>query len=227
MPAMISDGFNHFMIWFGEPGKLAKHPSFNCDPWKVLHNEPSESVSIVTTEESIKNKETGIASSIEVNRKATGKGDPISERGKKGKKRPPPLIESREIMFTYIKMTNTDEGFTVKKKLLALLYDELHDHTIYRKATALGAKAENVNEEGLATEKKQESRFSKAKRIFNLILANHHEHSEMSKRNYYSAVDNLDVCIEPSLKVSLNMDVLQTNDGSSTLVLKIRLHLMQ
>ncbi|GME84690.1 unnamed protein product [Ambrosiozyma monospora] len=113
-PILISDGFHHFMIWFAESSmKIAKHPSFYGDLWKVFFNE---------------------AVSKSVNEGVSGKGDSNEEKKEKEKKRLNP-IDILEIQYTYMKMTNTNEGFTVKKKFLALMYDEFTDQAVYDQVT--------------------------------------------------------------------------------------------
>ncbi|GME83123.1 unnamed protein product [Ambrosiozyma monospora] len=217
---MVSDGFHHFIIWFGEPDGLVNHPSFTSDPWQVFHSEAGGESSCKKSEGK-SDESTAAADKIDP-RKEADKGDTISKGGvEKKKKKFRKEVLSREIKFSYIKMMNTDEGFTVKKKLLAFIHDELNGQTSHRQAVPVNVTDETKKEEYLASGKDQENRTEKAKRIFKLVLADEHEYSEMTKRTYYCAVDSLKVSIEPKYKVNMKMKILQSSNDFSALVLRV------
>ncbi|GMG39459.1 unnamed protein product [Ambrosiozyma monospora] len=100
-------------------------------------------------------------------------------------------INCREINFRYIRMENTEEGFTVKKKLLALMYDEAQNLTGDLSAIRLGVGAEDYTEEDLYNhnEKMEQRNIDKAREISKLFLGSVDEWSEMSKKRYYAGVN--------------------------------------
>ncbi|GMG25465.1 unnamed protein product [Ambrosiozyma monospora] len=100
-------------------------------------------------------------------------------------------INCREIKFRYIRMENTEEGFTVKKKLLALMYDEAQNLTgDLRSVIRHGVGAEDYTEEHLYNHNEQieQRKIDKAREISKLFLGSVDEWSEMSKTRYYAGV---------------------------------------
>ncbi|GME99278.1 unnamed protein product [Ambrosiozyma monospora] len=115
MPVMVSDSFHHYIVWFKRTDRVAKHTTWESDSWKVLHGEPQ------FHNGGIKDTKSGNS----YNSHETKENDDESMAPEKTAE-----INCNEVEFQYMELNNLEQGFTIRKKLLGLIYAELQNDPI-------------------------------------------------------------------------------------------------
>ncbi|GME80667.1 unnamed protein product [Ambrosiozyma monospora] len=107
---------------------------------------------------------------------------------------------------------NLEEGLTLKKRLLVVLFAEMLKEPIGFPP-----------EEGFTPENYQQLRDEMAEETFNSVSLSGDEWISLSKKDHYSGVDPYGANIQHTLTSDLEMEELQSSEGHCTSVLKIKM----
>ncbi|GME84695.1 unnamed protein product [Ambrosiozyma monospora] len=163
MPILLSDGFDHHLIWFQRTNRMTKYPeqeSQDTHKWRFSHD-------------------------LETQKQQASPMPLIIDDDDDGKLG----VYHCEIQFEYLKLNNLEEGFTIKKKLLAILHGETQKDPVGRKATYVDVTDETASQQGFTSNNLQEKREELARESFNFLFPTVDEFESYTKKNDYMGVD--------------------------------------
>ncbi|GME73411.1 unnamed protein product [Ambrosiozyma monospora] len=93
-----------------------------------------------------------------------------------------------QVEFQYLKLENLGGGFTIKEKLLGIMYGEIQNDPAGRKAAYVDVRNRDASEEGFTTENLQQRRDEMARDSIGFFLPTLKEYSNFSERKHYWGV---------------------------------------